>query len=102
VPCRLGLRVLRRTYRQDYETLFHGVILSKHHHHHIGQNDKNLISALLQFTCSIIEHPYPTSHGYSGPQGPLMKSGFDLVYAMTRKFKKEFEGKRIIATEELM
>jgi NMD protein affecting ribosome stability and mRNA decay len=29
--------VLRRTYRQDYETLFHVVSLSKHHHHrHIG------------------------------------------------------------------
>jgi hypothetical protein len=30
----LGLYVLRRTYRQDYETLFHVGILSKHHHHH--------------------------------------------------------------------
>jgi hypothetical protein len=29
----LVLCVLRRTYRQDYETLFHVVILSKHHHH---------------------------------------------------------------------
>jgi hypothetical protein len=29
-----GLFVLRRTCRQDYETLFHVVILSKHHHHH--------------------------------------------------------------------
>jgi hypothetical protein len=28
-----GLCVLRRTCRQDYETLFHVVILSKHHHH---------------------------------------------------------------------
>jgi hypothetical protein len=28
----LGLCVLRRTCRQDYETLFHVVILSKHHH----------------------------------------------------------------------
>jgi hypothetical protein len=30
----LGSYVLRRTYRQDYETLFHVVILSKQHHHH--------------------------------------------------------------------
>jgi hypothetical protein len=30
----LSLCVLRRTYRQDYETHFHVVILSKHHHHH--------------------------------------------------------------------
>jgi hypothetical protein len=30
----LGLCVLRRTYRQDYETFFRTVILSKHHHHH--------------------------------------------------------------------
>jgi hypothetical protein len=30
---RLGLCGLRRTYRQDYETLFHVVILSKHHHY---------------------------------------------------------------------
>jgi hypothetical protein len=29
-----GLCPLRRTCRQDYETLFHVVILSKHHHHH--------------------------------------------------------------------
>jgi hypothetical protein len=27
---------LRRTYRQDYETLFHVESLSKHHHHHTG------------------------------------------------------------------
>jgi hypothetical protein len=33
----LGLCVLRRTYRQDYETLLHVVILSKHHHHHHHQ-----------------------------------------------------------------
>jgi hypothetical protein len=32
----LGLCVLHRTYRQDYETLFHVVILSKHHHHQFG------------------------------------------------------------------
>jgi hypothetical protein len=32
----LGLCVLRRTYRQDYETLLHVVILSKHHHHHLS------------------------------------------------------------------
>jgi mannosidase alpha-like ER degradation enhancer 1 len=31
----LGLCVLRRIYRQDYETLFHVVILSKHHHHQV-------------------------------------------------------------------
>jgi hypothetical protein len=31
---RLGLCVLLRTYRQDYETFFHIVILSKHHHHY--------------------------------------------------------------------
>jgi hypothetical protein len=31
MPQRLSLCVLRR-YRQDYETLFHVVILSKHHH----------------------------------------------------------------------
>jgi hypothetical protein len=30
----LGLCVLHRTYRQDNETLFHVVILSKDHHHH--------------------------------------------------------------------
>jgi hypothetical protein len=30
----LGLCVLRRTYRQDYETLLHVEILSKHYHHH--------------------------------------------------------------------
>jgi hypothetical protein len=34
MPYWTGLRVLRRTCRQDYETLFHVVILSKHHHHH--------------------------------------------------------------------
>jgi hypothetical protein len=34
----------------------------------IGQDDKNLILAVLQFTCSVIEHPYPTSHGYPAPQ----------------------------------
>jgi hypothetical protein len=28
-----GFLCFRRTYRQDYETLFHVVILSKHHHH---------------------------------------------------------------------
>jgi hypothetical protein len=28
----MGLCVLRRTYRQDYETLFDVVILSKHHY----------------------------------------------------------------------
>jgi hypothetical protein len=33
MPYRLGLCVLRRTYREDYETLFHVVILSKHHYH---------------------------------------------------------------------
>jgi hypothetical protein len=35
MPYRLGLCVLRRIYRQDYETLFHVVILSKHHHHYV-------------------------------------------------------------------
>jgi hypothetical protein len=34
MPYRLGLCVLRRTYKEDYETLFPVVILSKHHHHH--------------------------------------------------------------------
>jgi hypothetical protein len=34
MPYRLGLCVLRRTYRQDYETLFYLLILSKHHHYH--------------------------------------------------------------------
>lgn len=57
-----------------------------------GQDDKNLIFIVLQFVCSVIEHPYPTSHGYPAPQGPLMKAGFDLLYAITRKFKKELEG----------
>jgi hypothetical protein len=33
MPYRLGLCVLRRTYRQDFETLFHVVILSKYYHH---------------------------------------------------------------------
>jgi hypothetical protein len=32
----VGLCVLRRTYREDYETLFHVAILSKHHHHHVS------------------------------------------------------------------
>jgi hypothetical protein len=32
--------VLRRTYRQDYETFFHVVILSKHHHHHGKENGR--------------------------------------------------------------
>jgi hypothetical protein len=32
MPHRLGLCVLRRVYRQDYENLFRVVILSKHHH----------------------------------------------------------------------
>jgi hypothetical protein len=35
IPYWMGLCVLRRTCRQDYETLFHVVILSKHHHHHV-------------------------------------------------------------------
>jgi ankyrin repeat protein len=34
---------LCRIYRQDYETLFHVVILSKLHHHHIG-----VVSALIK------------------------------------------------------
>jgi hypothetical protein len=34
MPQRLGLCILRRTYRQDYETFSHVVILIKHHHHH--------------------------------------------------------------------
>jgi hypothetical protein len=33
IPYWMVLCVLRRTCRQDYETLFHVVILSKHHHH---------------------------------------------------------------------
>jgi hypothetical protein len=37
MPYRLGLCVLRRIYRQDYESLFHVVILSEHHHHHKGR-----------------------------------------------------------------
>jgi hypothetical protein len=32
----LSLYALRRTYRQDYNTLFHIVILSKHHHQGYG------------------------------------------------------------------
>jgi hypothetical protein len=32
MPYTLGLCALRRMYRQGYETLFHVVILSKHHH----------------------------------------------------------------------
>jgi hypothetical protein len=41
---RLGLCVLRRTYRQYYEILFHAVILGKHHHHyhhHISTSASN-------------------------------------------------------------
>jgi hypothetical protein len=34
MPYWTSLCVLRRTCRQDYETLFPVVILSKHHHHH--------------------------------------------------------------------
>jgi hypothetical protein len=33
-PYRLGLCVIRTTYRQHYKTLVHVVILSKHHHPH--------------------------------------------------------------------
>jgi hypothetical protein len=36
---KLGLCVLRRTYRQDYETLFHVVILIKHHHHQLNMEE---------------------------------------------------------------
>jgi hypothetical protein len=43
LPYRLGLCVLRRKYRQDYETLFHVVILSKHHHY-ITDSDIESIS----------------------------------------------------------
>jgi cold shock CspA family protein len=39
MPKRLGLWFLRRIYRQDYETLFHVVILSKHHHYHISEGE---------------------------------------------------------------
>jgi ABC-type branched-subunit amino acid transport system substrate-binding protein len=34
MPSRLGLCVLRRTYRQDYETLFNVIILVEPHHHY--------------------------------------------------------------------
>jgi hypothetical protein len=44
---------LRRAYRQDYETLFHAVILSKHHHYHqvykdiIGDGNDCVIKAMV-------------------------------------------------------
>jgi dynein heavy chain len=37
---RLGLCVLRRTFRQDYETLFHILILSKRHHYQVTLVEK--------------------------------------------------------------
>jgi hypothetical protein len=45
VSYRLGLCVSHRTYRQDYETLCHILILSKHHHHH-HQERKDLLARI--------------------------------------------------------
>jgi hypothetical protein len=42
MPQRLGLWDLLRTYRQDYETPFHVVILSKHHHYDDDDDDDDV------------------------------------------------------------
>jgi hypothetical protein len=56
MPYRLGLCVLRSTYRQDYETLFPVVILSKHHHHHIYSYECVLIIEIMYKYIQIYEY----------------------------------------------
>jgi hypothetical protein len=55
----MGLCVLHRTCRQDYETLFHVVILNKHHHH-----DSDSISAVISLYFEDFCRYIPTLHLY--------------------------------------
>jgi hypothetical protein len=60
----LGLCVLRRTNRQDYETLFPVVILIKHHHHHHRQGvmkqgkDRGSKKEVRGFWSDVVASPY--------------------------------------------
>jgi hypothetical protein len=60
MPCKLGLCVL---YRQDYATLSHVVILSKHRHHHKGWRIR---TEFKQFQVARLNHFWWTHQRHDG------------------------------------
>jgi hypothetical protein len=85
MPFRLGLRALRRIYRQDYEPFFHVIILSKHHHHHQVRDSNQTIST------KTAHHPLSTRNHNTDPPAPPTYTPPWIRQEWGLKYKYEFE-----------